>query len=355
MILQSLRLNHFRNLADVKLELHPRCNVFVAGNGHGKTSILEAIYLLSRGQSFRTHITAPLIQFECFSLAIKAVTEGEDILQVEKNVKGLTKIHHNEKRCQRLSDLTHMFPCQIFHQDLFQIIDSSSQIRRRLLDWGVFYAYPEYGKLFQDFKRVLLQRNSLLKQKGSTQALQIWNDTFVEISKKITTYRLQYLERLITVFNDYVGKIADLNCQMSYFNGWDKHQQQSLSEVLLAQEAYDRKMMFTHSGPHHADLLFLTTHGKGKLEWSRGQQKMILIMLKLAQATLLERPCMFLLDDFMAELDKAHIQDVYQQLKVTHGQLFLTALDDSAKNEPFFADSRWFYLSHGQLNQVIEL
>ena len=356
MILQSIGLRDFRNLDPIKLDFHPRCNVFVGGNGQGKTSLLEAIYLLSRGQSFRTHIMAPLIRFERTSLMIQATTSEHASIHLEKTHKGITKVYINEKRCERMSALTQLLPCQLFHQDMFQIIDASSQIRRSLLDWGVFYAFPEYLQVWQAFKRALLQRNTVLKQKGSPESLQIWNQAFVPLSEKITDYRTRYLKQLNAVFQPFFHSIADIQCDILYFNGWDKYQKNlELAELLIQQEPLDRKLMYTHSGPHHADLLLLTPHGKGKIQWSRGQQKTILLMLKLAQAQLLERPCLYLLDDLSAELDQQHLNQIYQRLQKTEGQFFITALDDAAKNNPFFADSRWFYLNQGQIDKVIDL
>jgi DNA replication and repair protein RecF len=356
MILQSIGISQFRNLKHIQLALHPRCNVFVGDNGQGKTSILEALYILSRGKSFRTRLTTPLVQFECNEFRLKAETIMHEQLFLSKSSKGSIKAMLNDKRCQRLSQLSQLLPCQIFHQDLFQIIDASSEIRRRLIDWGIFYTQPESYSIWIDFKRVLMQRNSLLKQHASTQDLAIWNRTFVELSEKITQIRKDYILQLSEMFNSLLANVTDIHCELKYFNGWDKiHHDRTLLEVLIEQEAIDRKFQYTHSGPQHADLLFLTSHGKGKVEWSRGQQKIILIFLKLAQAKLLNRPCLFLLDDLAAELDEKHLDCIYNKLSETSGQFFITALNESAKNKAFFADSRWFYLKNGVIDQVVDL
>lgn len=352
MILQELSIRHFRNLEHVELSLHPRCNVFVGGNGQGKTALLEAMYFLSRGQSFRTHMTSPLVQFEYSALSLQAHTALGDKIYFEKPVKGLSKLLLNQKKCQRMSDMTKLLPCQLFYQEHFQIIDAASQIRRQLLDWGLFYIYPEYLKIWQDFRRVLLQRNAILKHKGELSSLRLWNKPFVEAAIKIDDYRLRYVNELQQGLLDMQGP----SCELRYFNGWDKIQQGvHLSETLALQEDLDRKQMYTHAGPHHADLLFLTKHGKGKVEWSRGQQKMILILLKLVQAKLLNRSCLFLLDDLAAELDQTHLNHVYERLRQVNGQIMMTMLDDAAKNHEFFADSRWFYLRQGAIEQMIDV
>lgn len=353
MILETLSLRDFRNLSAIQMEMHPRCNVFVGANGQGKTSILEAIHLLSRGQSFRTRMTSPLIKFHSKSLALQAKTFAGESIYLQKDVKGMTKILLNEKRCQRASELTNLFPCQLFYQDLFHIIDASSQIRRKLLDWGVFYQTPEYLNIWQSFKRTLLQRNMSLKQRESIEALRVWNQGFIEWSMRVTECRLAYFSQLKNMFDTYVTQLPQLDCQLSYFYGWDNTKE--LREILLQQESIDRKLLYTHSGPQHADLLFMTRQGKGKLEWSRGQQKMILILVKLAQASILNRDCIYLLDDLMAELDHDSIVHIYNQLQEVRGQLFITALNDHGKTHDFYENSRWFYLNDGQITKIVDV
>lgn len=356
MILRSLGVSQFRNLKQTQVVLHPRCNVFVGNNGQGKTSFLEALYLLSRGQSFRTHLNMPLVQFDCSEYKIQALSVSDDRIGLSKTLKGMTKLSLNDKRCQRMSELSHLLPCQIVYQDLFQIIDAAAEIRRRMLDWGVFYDKPEYAGLWQEFKRVLLQRNSVLKQHGSSQALSFWDQSFVELSYKITELRQSYLQKLHQIFEQELHACLTIDCQMTYFNGWDRSgNEKNLAEVLKEQQGLDRKRMYTHSGPHHADLCFVTTHGRGKVEWSRGQQKMILVLLKLAQAKLLNRSFLFLLDDLAAELDENHLDKLYKQVFSLPGQFFLTTLNDATKNKPYFVDSRWFYLEDGEVIQVVDV
>jgi DNA replication and repair protein RecF len=114
----------------------------------------------------------------------------------------------------------------------------------------------------------------------------------------------------------------------------------------------DRKYQITQLGPQHADLLFLTERGKAKQECSRGQQKVILILLKLIQAKLLAQPCLLLCDDLLAELDDKHLELIYSELVKQPGQVIMTVLDESKATHPIFADSRWFYLQAGQIDHI---
>lgn len=353
MILERLWVRGLRNIQEVNIELHPRCNVFVGENGSGKTSLLEAVYLLSRGQSFRSRRMQPLIQFEQPELTVFAKTVDEQRVLVAKNIKGQTKVLLNDRPCPRVSELTKLIPCQLFHQDLFQIIDASPQIRRRLLDWGLFYLQQDYAILYRDFQRVLQQRNQILKQKGSSQELRDWNHAFIELSEKLDIYRQAYAKQLHDGLQECMSDFSwPVPCRLVYYAGWDK--KIPLEKLLIEQEALDRKMGYTHAGPHHADLSFLSAHGKAKTEWSRGQQKLVLILLKIVQSQIFQNDCIFLFDDLHAELDHVRLHALYQKIRGLSGQTILTALDDSAKDLSFFADSRWFYLQQGQIEKVID-
>ncbi len=354
MILERVWVKSLRNIEELQLSLHPRCNVIVGQNGSGKTSLLESIYLLSRGQSFRTRSVSPLIQFDKNQLMLHGKTFNEESIFIEKDEKGQTKALVNQKRCQRVAELSQLLPCQLFHQDLFQIIDASSQIRRRLLDWGLFYLESDYARVYREFKRVLNQRNQALKQRAETHALQAWNKPFVELSSLIDGHRKNYAHQLNIALQQEMSNFSGgLSCELDYHSGWNT--QLSLEQVLIQQEALDRKHGYTHSGPHHADLGLMSPHGKGKVEWSRGQQKFILILLKMAQAKLFSKPCLFLFDDLMAELDEQRLNELYGQIRRLSGQIVFTALDDTAKALPAFADSRWFYLNQGQVQDIIDL
>lgn len=356
MIIERMFIKGLRNLDALQLDLHPRLNIFVGKNGSGKTSILEAFYLLSRGQSFRTHTISPLIQFNQTKLVCQAKTVSDHEVYLEKNLRGANKISLNQKKCHRISELSRLIPCQLFHQDVFQIIDASSQIRRRLMDWGLFYQSAEYMRTWQAFRRVCLQRNAVLKAHGSHQDLMVWNKPFVELALQLSHFRKTYVQELGKHLTHQLKELdVHLECQLVYFNGWDKQQSGvNLIDVLVAQESLDRKHLYTHSGPQHADIWFLTPNGKAKVEWSRGQQKFILILLKLAQAELLKHPCLFLFDDLQAELDKVKLELILKQCSNLSGQVLMTDLDDRYKDLDLFKQSRWFYLNQGQIEEVVD-
>ena len=129
-MIAELNIHHLRNISEAKLSLHPRFNFFSGPNGSGKTSILEALYLLSAGYSFRTREITPLVQSGQNHLTVYAKTRAGDTISVQKFNAGSTLVRRNLQACARASDLALSLPCQVFYQDLFQIMDAGPSSRR---------------------------------------------------------------------------------------------------------------------------------------------------------------------------------------------------------------------------------
>ncbi|MFY7698201.1 MAG: DNA replication/repair protein RecF [Legionella sp.] len=351
MILADLHIHALRNISTARLQLHPHCNLFVGPNGSGKTSLLESIYLLSTGRSFRTHEVSPLISHEHDRLTVFGSMTDEQTISVQKLKSGSTTVRINRQSCLNSSELAYFFPSQICYQDIFQIIDSGPAIRRSMLDWGLFHVEPSYHKLWQDFKRVLKQRNALLKRKTNISELTPWNHLFVTLAEQLDLLRTNYISNLKTVFNETLSNLSQLSCSITYYKGWDKKESgKSLSTTLLDCYDSDLQRQYSQYGPHQADILFYSTDFKAKQILSRGQQKIILIALKLAQTRLLNKPCIYLLDDIASELDHVHLQRFLAYMFEQPYQFILTAIQptilDYLKNLPHAS----FTVEHGMFH-----
>src|SRR5690242_18446783 len=139
MILTELQIHQLRSISFLKCNLHHRFNLFFGSNGSGKTSILESIYLLSTGHSFRTREISPLIQYDKESLTIFARTSREDTVSLQKACHSPTKIILNKTACRSASEIAHFLPTVVIYQDIFEIMDAGPSQRRKILDWGVFH------------------------------------------------------------------------------------------------------------------------------------------------------------------------------------------------------------------------
>ncbi len=328
MSLIKLNIHNVRNLKKLQILPHPKFNIITGLNGSGKTSILESIYLLGNGRSFRTRETAPLVNYTEDALTVFAEFHNHETLSIQKSKSGATKVQLNQQPCVRSSDLAYFLPCQVFYQDIFQIIDAGPLVRRGILDWGGFYQDKTYSNLLREYRHVVRQRNALLRQRANKARFAPWDKLLVDMALKIDAIRSGYFENLEKSFQYHLAKLTTTACKISYYKGWDRKQtNKSLMEILDEQFASDLQRQFTHSGAHNADIYFDSAELKAKQTLSRGQQKIILIALKLAQAALLSTSCIYLLDDIGAELDKKHFSNLLDLINKNNGQFFFTAIN----------------------------
>lgn len=349
MNLTQLRIHQLRNIESATLNLNPRYNILTGINGSGKTTVLEAIYLLSTCHSFRTREITPLIMHDRDILNVFARVEEEQTISVQKSINEPAIVKINQETCKSNSKLSQLFPCQVFHQDIFQIIDAGPAVRRNVLDWGLFHVEHTYHQIWKDYKRVLKQRNALLKQTQNYADFAPWDEQLALLADKLDELRLKYFGAWSMQFQSIVQQLSDIPCVISYYKGWGgKNLERGLQSILEEQFSSDLRRQYTQSGAHQADIIIDTPFLKAKQTLSRGQQKIILISLKLAQAALLDRLCWYLFDDVSAELDRTHLNRLLQLLHEIPGQFFLTTID-----EGLFYDNpvggTWFDIHLGQI------
>ncbi|MCX7118141.1 MAG: DNA replication/repair protein RecF [Legionellales bacterium] len=329
MIITELTIHHLRNIETAQFTLHPKCHLFHGENGSGKTSLLEAIYLLCTGHSFRTRETSPLIRYGASAFTVFAQIQGDATISIQKSLLGPTQVKLNREPCRSSSQLARLFPCLVFYQDMFQIIDAGPAVRRTLLDWGLFHVEQSYHRAWKDYRWVLKQRNALLRQKAARSAFDSWDQQLSTLALELDRMRGVYFEQWVREFNKALALLTDMPCHLTYEKGWDRKESgYSLQSILRNQLDQDIQRQYTQSGPHQADIRCEVNSKAAKRMMSRGQQKLVLIALKLAQAVLVPGECLFLLDDLPAELDAEHLQRVLKSLTQIEGQKVFTALDD---------------------------
>ncbi len=326
MSLTQVDIYQIRNIHQARLKPHPHLNIIVGNNGSGKTTLLEAINILTSGNSFRSRETLPLITHGEKELAVCAITEAHQRVNVHKQISGKTRASINAQACKSRSELAKLLPTQIFYQDIFSIMDAGPSLRRTLMDWGVFHVKHDFLFLWKQLKNVVKHRNALLKQRAKPNQFEAWDRQLVEYSEQIDRLRESYFARWEKVFYEILSQLTDREVRLTYRKGWDaKNKGKSLSECLKAQQNSDLAKQYTQSGAHQADITFQNDFkGKAKQTLSRGQQKLVLYALKIAQAKLLEENCLYLCDDLTSELDKAHIERLLKVLSEVKGQVFLT-------------------------------
>jgi len=352
-----LALQGMRNFASLSLSPSPQINLISGSNGSGKTSLLESIHYLAYSKSFRTHKQKFLIQHGKPSFTAYCKINGKQ-LGIERSVKGDRKIKLNGEWLHSAAELASLLPVQLLDPTMFKLLEGSPQFRREYLDWGVFHVEQDFISLWRQFKMAHKTRNALLRQGGcELSERQIWHESLAGFANQITTMRKAYLSRLKPVFDQYLHNLnPNLDVSMSFYQGWgkDKDYLETLNQGWLS----DLKQGFTQLGPQRADLR-LKVNGVPAVEViSRGQQKMVVCALKLAQAKLYQEatssPCIFLVDDLAAELDITHRKALCSLLEELECQVFVTAVEAAQIADCWSPSSnvKKFHVEHGSLVEV---
>lgn len=341
MQLVRLKANCFRNLVDLDLEFSPRFNFIYGPNGSGKSSLLEAIYFLSLGRSFRSSLASRAIQYDAKSFSLFSLILGQHstTLGLEKIRQGRTKIKIGNNNNSN-SDLAKLLPLQLINPNSYQLLSGGPRARRQFIDWGVFHVEPQFFQIWQRFQQILKQRNAALQQKIPMNQIKIWDVELIETANEITILREKYVQQLMPLIHELVDKLLTLQgalqgLSVDFYQGWDK--KISLGKILTSSIGRDYKLAYTQFGPHRADLLIKFNGNPVHEVLSRGEQKLLTCALQLAQGLLLKRitdkACIYLFDDLFAELDLIKQNMLMHLLHRLEAQVFITTIEKSLIKE----------------------
>lgn len=365
MHLTKLEVTQVRNLQNLKILPHSQTNFIIGRNGSGKTSILEAISILSSGRSFRATDSRKVITHDMEQLVVFGESEsdlGQNFfrLGISRFRDGSTLARINGETQTKISALALTLPVLSIDTSSMDLIDGGPSLRRSMLDWGMFHVEHSYLQYWQKYRQALKQKNALLKSSGTVRSsdVRFWNKVLSEHGDQIDVLRRAYIEQLDTRFKsiccDYFN-ISDC-VELRYRPGWSQVNQQSLADILedhVESEIERRSCLY---GPHRADIQIVWDSGLAKDICSRGQKKLVLYGVRLAQvAVMKEANCaspILLLDDLPAELDKNNIEFVTRFLVDFPCQTFITAISEQSINETLLSrlvDHRMFHVEHGEL------
>jgi len=363
MALNRLEITSVRNLKRVVLKELSTANLFYGANGSGKTSILESIHMLGMGRSFRSGQIKSVISHGTDSCTVfgQLADSQHRTLGVARDRQGGLEAKIAGERVQARSELAAAMPLQVIHADSFNLLAGSPTHRRQFMDWGVFHVEHVFFAAWQRLQKAIKQRNSLLRRgKISASELRPWDHEFCEAGEQVNRARQQYLAALAPVFLRAIARLAPglSELQLVYRQGWDKSL--ALAEALLAVQETDRQHGFTHVGPQRADIRISCEGYKASEMLSRGQQKLVVCALKLAQGQLMREgggaSCLYLIDDLPAELDAEHCGLVAAALQDMEAQVFVTCVDEkeilSAWPLSSTADRAMFHVEHGVAGRI---
>lgn len=362
--LSQLQINNVRNLQQVKLQDLHKVNLFFGPNGAGKTSILEAIHLLGMARSFRGTGIKPLIthnQSNCTVFGTLSSNSSAGIhLGVQRGIAGDIQIKVAGKAERSAAQLVEHLPLQTINADSFDLLTGAPQARRQYLDWGVFHVEHRFFHQWQRFQRCIKQRNKLLRHgKMRDSELAVWTRDLASSGLAISNFRREYFSSLVPRFLTIMETLApDLEAlDLRFRQGWDKNL--GYEDALQASLATDKDRGYTHVGPQRADIK-VTISGRAAAETlSRGQQKLVVCALRLAQGQLMTAlgrgKCTYLIDDLAAELDNKHGRLVCELLSSMEAQVFITSIEkeDVSGLWPENDDLVMFHVEHGLVSPFV--
>jgi DNA replication and repair protein RecF len=327
--LSRVRITALRCLAHVELALDARRNFIFGPNGAGKTSILEGIFLLGRGRSFRTRQTGRLVQrgqdgFSVYGEVHSSV--GPRRLGVSFTAGHLTK-RIDGQDAVGMAALAQMLPIHSLDPSSHQLVEGAPTERRRFLDWGVFHVEHTYLDSWKRYRRILSQRNAALKAGAAGPALRSWTAALLESGAAVDVSRRSYVGLLAPLVAEFGEQLLDQPLSIEYRPGWATGQ--TFEAAVAAGERRDLASRTTEVGPHRADLEIQLAGRRLQDEASRGQQKLAaaaMILGQLAVGSPREASRVLLVDDPAAELDLRSLGRLLELLERLPAQLLLTAL-----------------------------
>lgn len=331
MILERLSIINYKNIQEATLQLSPNINCFIGHNGAGKTNVLDAVYFLSFCHSAQTTQDSLVIRHDQDFFMLEGTYEDFTIHCGMK--RGAKKVVRRDKKAyQRLSEHIGLIPIVMVSPTDIQLIEGSSEERRRLMDIVISQLDRSYIDSLNRYNKALQQRNAMLKMEDrepDPEILSLWEEQMAREGEVIYQKRQNFVEQLIPLFQQYYETISGGHEQVSL--KYTSHCQRGpLLEVIQRDRFKDRAVGYSLHGIHRDDLEIMLDGHPMRREGSQGQQKTFVIALKLAQFEFLKRTNaqttpLLLLDDIFDKLDAQRVEQIIQLVASDQfGQIFIT-------------------------------
>ena len=352
MSLLELSIQHVRSVASATLQLSPGLNLITGQNGAGKTSILESVFLLGRGRSFRTRISERLISHGAEELQVFGRSGGDHPHAVGVGVSraGGTLARLDGATPNSLAELSGALPVQVLDPDIHKLLEEGSARRRRFLDWSVFHVEPGFADAWLRYTRALRQRNAALRVSASGAG--VWDTELARYGELVAAARQRVFIGLLPFWEAAFAEMLGRAVQPSLQGGWDKTL--TLIDALSVASARDRERRISTVGPHRADLVLRVDGRPARDVLSRGQQKLAAAALILGQLEFLRQEVQLqptlLLDDPAAELDADRLEQLVERVRRLDTQLIVTSL--SPELRAFGRPEAVFHVEQGGVSRV---
>lgn len=313
-MIQSLRLKNFRKFKEISLDLNSKIVILTGSNGIGKTTILEAIYLIATTKSHRTTELSSLItEEENFSL-IELQSDQKFKLMLNKEEK---KAFINDISYPKFSDFIGQIPVILFSPSDMELLKGSKSVRRRFLDLEISLLDKAYLRLIMTYKRLLKERNEILKVFSDEKelVLQVITTQMLELIEKIYRKRTTFLSQL----NSFLSKICrDLKMEDIKLSYLASYNLENLEKCFLSKRKTDLATKTTNIGIHRDDFLIEMNGQSAKEFASEGQGRNIVLAIKLAIMEFYKqskKDVILLLDDVFSSMDQKRINHILEYVK----------------------------------------
>ncbi|MGN1333968.1 MAG: DNA replication/repair protein RecF [Anaerovoracaceae bacterium] len=362
MYIKNIKLKDFRNYENIELNFNSKINFILGRNAQGKTNLLEAIYITSIGKSFRTNRDSEMISFNKeFSRVYAEIykDESESSVEIIIDRKGKKFAKLDGVKIKKASELLKNVYIVIFSPEDLKIVKDEPEKRRKFIDRELCQIKPAYYDNIYNYKKVLLQKNTYLKEKKIEPSIvDIWDLQLAKYGAGVMLERNKFIEKLNTISSEIYDNITagkekltlNYDPNVKLFNDFGQ-QEEYLYETLKKFRENDLRQGNTSKGPHKDDIEFYINGINARNFGSQGQQRTCALSLKLAEIGIIEEETgekpILLLDDVMSELDIQRQEFLIKSLNDI--QIFITTTEIPDKILEKFPEKKTFIVKNGQI------
>ncbi len=366
MKIERLELQNFRNYKKESIEFSKNFNIIYGENAQGKTNIIEAVFLCASGRSHRTSKDVELIKFHNEGYCVKVDIENNDAkkkIEIEYKIGKKKAIRINEIAVKKIGGLMGNLLAVIFSPEDLMVIKEGPTLRRRFIDITISQIKPTYFYDLQQYNKILLQRNALLKEipknRSLIETLDVWDENIAKVAARIIRVRFEFIMRLgriakekhFKLTNEKENMIIEYKTSLDVIDKDESEIEKDLAKYLEKNRNIDLKRCTTSIGPHRDDYEIVIDGMNIKMFGSQGQQRTSILSIKLSEIEIIKEETgeypVLLLDDVMSELDQKRQE--YLIDNIDEIQTFITCTEANILNNKSEKEFKYIKVEEGRI------